>query len=190
METISNDFGQSAPVIPRNTKPVAESYSSISVFDLHSHPASYERTFHIRRFTLGNTEVKLVKDPLAHDWYLQLLKPGPKCSNTTITLTKTRCNYGGYREWFECPKCLKRAGVLYREDDDFRCRPCLGLGYWSQKMSYRTLLPTIRRWARLNEMSAERSRRLYRGKPTRYARRYERLRGRVQFGLPIKTKST
>lgn len=39
-----------------------------------------------------------------------------------IRMTKTSCNYGGHRNWFECPSCGKRVSVLY----GFRlqCRHC------------------------------------------------------------------
>ena len=48
-----------------------------------------------------------------------------------IDLTKTRCNYGGNRYWFNCPRCGKRVGALYRKPLSllFLCRLCQNLTY-------------------------------------------------------------
>src|SRR5664279_803481 len=117
---------------PKDTKPVVEERSSISVFELTNSGAFKERRYEgrsqHRAFNLGDTDVRVLYSELAHDWYLELANPGPRCGNTTISLVQTPCNFGGYRYWLECPKCLERAGILYRDEDNFRCRPCLGLG--------------------------------------------------------------
>ncbi len=54
-------------------------------------------------------------------------------NNQTIFLDKTRCNYGGFRYWFKCPKCNKRSGVLYSKHNNFFCRKCHKLPYPSQR---------------------------------------------------------
>lgn len=48
-----------------------------------------------------------------------------------IQLTKTRCNYGGSRHWWLCPKCSKRVSVLYCAGR-YVCRHCIGACYQSQ----------------------------------------------------------
>lgn len=67
---------------------------------------------------------------------------GEKTSyNYDVRLTKTVCNYWGYRYWFICPNCNKRYWVLYLNGRDlhFYCRKCLNLRYDTQtktKLSY------------------------------------------------------
>jgi len=56
-------------------------------------------------------------------------------SNQTLFLDKTRCNYGGFRYWFKCPRCSKRSEVLYEQYDEFLCRQCHKLPYSCQRES-------------------------------------------------------
>lgn len=55
-----------------------------------------------------------------------------------VSLTFTRCFFGGYRYWFVCPlicngvPCGKRVGVLYLTGKYFGCRSCHRLLYDSQ----------------------------------------------------------
>ena len=52
-----------------------------------------------------------------------------------IVLTQTKTNYGGIRYWFSCPKCQKRASVLYEDPFSLalQCRVCTGLKYKKQR---------------------------------------------------------
>jgi len=54
-------------------------------------------------------------------------------SNQILPLDKTRCNYGGFRYWFKCPRCSKRSEVLYEKYDEFLCRQCHKVPYTSQR---------------------------------------------------------
>lgn len=58
-------------------------------------------------------------------------------NNQAIPLTKTKCNYGGMRYWFLCPKCGRRVGNLYKRplSSLFLCRHCQNLTY--QLIKYR-----------------------------------------------------
>ena len=56
-------------------------------------------------------------------------------THQTVSLDKTRCNYGDYRYWFKCPRCNKRSGVLYNQHGEFLCRQCHKLPYSSQRES-------------------------------------------------------
>lgn len=47
-------------------------------------------------------------------------------------LTSTRCNYGGVRPWFMCPRCGYRAARLYLRRE-LQCRDCHGLAYPSTR---------------------------------------------------------
>ncbi len=49
----------------------------------------------------------------------------------TILLSKTYPNFGGERNWFICPNCHKRRGILYG-GKYFRCRECYGACYQTQ----------------------------------------------------------
>lgn len=44
----------------------------------------------------------------------------------------TSCNYGGFRYWFLCPGCGKRARILYGVGKYFLCRDCCNLTYGSK----------------------------------------------------------
>lgn len=48
-----------------------------------------------------------------------------------IKLSKTPCNYGGYRYWWLCPSCSKRVTVLFCAGV-YVCRHCLNAPYGSQ----------------------------------------------------------
>ena len=51
-----------------------------------------------------------------------------------IYLDKTPCNLGGFRYWFLCPNCGRRAGKLYRKilGEMYICRICNNLTYESR----------------------------------------------------------
>ena len=49
----------------------------------------------------------------------------------SIKLSKTTCNYGGCRHWFNCPSCSKRVSVLYCRGT-YICRHCTKANYGSQ----------------------------------------------------------
>lgn len=49
----------------------------------------------------------------------------------TIEISRTACNYGGSRPWLRCPRCNRRAGVLYLRGGRFTCRKCSGVAYAS-----------------------------------------------------------
>jgi hypothetical protein len=168
----------------RDTKPITEDYRAINMANLRKISPPKSRSSSDGSFTISGLRARLVHDHSAGDWYLDILDHGPKCNNSAITLLSTRCNYGGYREWFECPSCSRRAGVLYLLEDNFKCRTCLDLRYLSQRMNYMTMVPTFKRWAKAEKMDPNRCR-YYRGKPTRYTQRYEKLQAQIAMGMDI-----
>jgi hypothetical protein len=121
-------------------------------------------------FWLSKVEVQIRKDALG--WYLMLV--GTKDS---IIIVHTRCHYGGCREWFECPECKGRRSTLYRDHGKFKCRGCLDLVYYTQKMNYRGLEPILRRMKKCEEMQDTQKNlvRLYKGNPTKRMERYQKL---------------
>lgn len=50
----------------------------------------------------------------------------------TIPITRTPCNYGGSRPWFQCPRCWRKVGVLFLRSSNFMCRHCGRVAYSSQ----------------------------------------------------------
>ena len=185
-QEIPNDFGTPLPAWGiRPTKEVTEDRNSISIIKLRKTAAYEEREALCYDFLLGTIEMHFRKDLLLNDWYLEFTDPGPKNICSAITLVRTKCHLGGYRDWFECPRCSKRAGILYRDEDDFACRKCLFLGYRSQKVNYQTIEPIIRKMVKLREMSPRIEWQTYRGKPTKRAMRYEKLRAKVGMGLDM-----
>lgn len=69
-----------------------------------------------------------------------------------IEFTKTKCNYGGNRYWFICPKCNRRIGVMYRKplSNIFLCRYCNNLTYQLSKYRRAKEEQTIKIVHRLN----------------------------------------
>jgi len=55
---------------------------------------------------------------------------GVRCQ--TLPLEWTKCNFGGYQPWFNCPDCRRRAAKLYFRHSRFVCRKCCRLIYRSQ----------------------------------------------------------
>ena len=49
-----------------------------------------------------------------------------------VPFLETPCNYGGVRQWFACPYCLRRCEVLYCRRGGFYCRTCARVSYCSQ----------------------------------------------------------
>jgi hypothetical protein len=64
-----------------------------------------------------------------------------------ISLDQTKGRPGWNRSWFLCPGCGRRSAILYLGGKYFRCRPCLGLVYPSQKVS-----PSRRAQSRIREI--------------------------------------
>ena len=50
-----------------------------------------------------------------------------------VKLIWVPCNYGGKRVWFLCPKCGRRAAIVYATKIWFACRLCAGLTHRSQQ---------------------------------------------------------
>ena len=51
-----------------------------------------------------------------------------------IIVNRTRCNFGGSRVWWFCPRCGRRCAILYG-GRRFLCRNCHGIRYRSQSES-------------------------------------------------------
>jgi hypothetical protein len=82
----------------------------------------------------GNIEITTYEHrlELRYAWTPPGGSPQQKCYD--VTLERTRCRFGGWREWFRCPWCRRRCAVLYGVSGDgyFGCRLCLRLAYASE----------------------------------------------------------
>jgi hypothetical protein len=68
----------------------------------------------------------------AHDGWLELVyRANDETIRDVVRYRRTQTNFGGWRDWFECPRCLRACGVLYG-GKYFRCRKCHRLTYSSQ----------------------------------------------------------
>lgn len=56
-----------------------------------------------------------------------------KSVDEVVPLERTPCHFGGFRSWFRCPSCGRRAVKLYGAGTYFLCRRCYGLAYASQR---------------------------------------------------------
>ena len=90
-------------------------------------------------------QVKSRLSPECEQIYLPFKRQG-EIFNQSIQISKTPCNYGGYRYWFICSNCKRRVGVLYRQGY-FKCRHCLGVNYRTQLQQ-----PQDRLFKRLNAL--------------------------------------
>lgn len=100
--------------------------------------------------------------------------------NYKVWLVKTLCFFGGFRYWFQCINCKKRAGVLYSSDDYFLCRHCANLSYESCNENKRFRSGHFRIFSnscKADDYSEKIKRWYYKGKPTKKHLKYLKLRG-------------
>lgn len=89
-----------------------------------SYPAKYARLLVRRVFD------KLMPERAAKTE--QSIKPDQP-RGQAIRVTRTVCNYGGWRYWLICPTCKRRYGILYKRGvyQYYACRKCHDLTYTS-----------------------------------------------------------
>jgi hypothetical protein len=49
-----------------------------------------------------------------------------------VSMSQTKCRFGGVRHWFRCPSCERRCELLYLRFSRFACRHCNRVAYTSQ----------------------------------------------------------
>ncbi|MES3005396.1 MAG: hypothetical protein V4664_00415 [Patescibacteria group bacterium] len=161
-----------------------ESRASISIFKIKKAGVlDYPRSS--STFRIDGIKMRLVKDPYELDWYINLEEYGPTCNSSIINLIQTEPHFGKTREWLECTRCKSRAGILYREKDDFECRKCLNLVYSSSKMNYRSILPALMNDLKLKKIRYLSIRHTYKGKQTKRSMQYDKLRAKAMFGMEV-----
>jgi len=120
------------------SKPTVEGMRRLSIFSMHKHGVlnagksgswlwqnaeTREETGRIDYFCDGRS---LQLNYRVRDWGCEW-----ESIEEAILLTKTYPNFGGVRNWFICPSCHKRRGMLYG-GKYFRCRECYGACYQTQ----------------------------------------------------------
>ena len=62
----------------------------------------------------------------------------PTQTGQHFRLTRTACNYGGWRYWLICPDCLRRCGKVYKVTiyGRYKCRKCHDLTYTSAQEAH------------------------------------------------------
>lgn len=96
--------------------------------------------------------------------------------NQTFYLSKTLCEFGGYRYWFIC-KCGKQVGVLYKPNfsDKFACRCCYKLTYESRNRSgFEKRMGKVPSIPELDALRESAKRIFYKGKLTGKYIKYQR----------------
>ena len=89
---------------------------------------------------------------------------------TVVNFLKSNCNYGGFRYWYECPVCHKRAYKLYRVGG-YRCRKCFPSIYEKQTHSHRQRSNFYFLDKLFISDDLEGKRLVYKGKPTKWGRK-------------------
>jgi len=154
----------------------------ISIFDLKFVRVLSKQTFDSWACQSGDFRLLWRRDPRDDEIYLELAERGPKNNQSTFNIVTTPCHYGGVRYWFECPRCEERVAKLYEEKDDFYCRKCLDLEYYSHTVNYRSLEPILRRMRKLEDKKWTVKYSSYKGRMTKRAVRDEKLRWQVDVG--------
>lgn len=181
------------------TRAKAESTNRLSVFFLNKHgylSQGQSRRYGGIKWTMGSWENNInfwvsTGENEDESGYVELMytvtvnSTGEKTEMCyKISLTTTRCNYGGKRYWFICPLskngvyCGKRVGVIYSVDKWFGCRDCADVAYQAQFEGGTFRVGSV------TEPDVERAyneikRAYYNGKPTRKHKRYLRLRDKM-----------
>ena len=94
---------------------------------------------------IGHVQIQSFVSGNGYKTRLELTVRGCVTSSQRIGLTRTACNYGGWRWWFVCPVvkdevyCGNRVGKLYLPPGGkfFGCRQCYDLTYESCQRSHK-----------------------------------------------------
>ena len=82
-------------------------------------------------FEPSSIHIRVRGQQLFLNWYVKENDGKWNPVNMFIKLDWTPCHFGGYRPWFLCPRCGRRAAILYA-GQYFYCRVCRDLAYPSE----------------------------------------------------------
>lgn len=120
------------------TKPFPEQFVSLDIRELQKYEwLEPGRAYNQNKFRQGKKTG--VFSIVVYEDYLELSysvcnDQESRSPTQIINLTRTPCNFGGYRPWFLCPgdQCGRRVAILYGTDS-MLCRHCWGIAYQSQR---------------------------------------------------------
>ncbi|AZR42982.1 hypothetical protein MTMN5_03549 [Marinobacter salarius] len=122
----------------KTAKPFPEQFVALNIRELQEHAGlepgrAYSQHKHRRGKEYGVFSVVVYEDYLELG-YCARNHQGPRFPTQMINLTRTPCNFGGYRPWFICPgdQCGRRVAILYGPHS-MLCRHCWGIAYQSQR---------------------------------------------------------
>lgn len=122
----------------KSTKPFPEQFVVLNIRELQRHDGLESgEAYNLHKYKRG--EKCGAFSVVVYEDYLELAycahnRQGTRLPTQIINLTRTPCNFGGYRPWFLCPgdQCGKRVAILYGPSP-FLCRHCWGIAYKSQR---------------------------------------------------------
>lgn len=134
---LPNDFEAYAKFLPDEWEvskaPRLENLLQIYIKDLSRHGVLSDHLPHNMKVMHYGEPAGVIELQASHD-FLAIRTSQQGQSEQHIAMTQTACNFGGYRQWFMCPDCGRRVGVLYLQNK-FTCRHCTHLKYESQYKS-------------------------------------------------------
>lgn len=112
-------------------------------------------------------------------------KYGESAGETRVSLTTSKCNFGGKRYWFKCPHCNIRAGTLYKTNGYFACRSCHNLTYHSNNVSRKHKLYLYQKMIlkRRKALKLLKHKQFYANKPTKFKKYADRLLTSIYFDI-------
>lgn len=124
-------------------------------------------------------------EPLGDNYYLMNVEYEVQGEDISyqIPIVPQSCHFGGYRYWFTCLNCSKRAYFLHYSSLNkyFLCRECQDLRYDLQAINYGTsraslirLMRTIDKYEQISHGYT-----LYAGKPTKRALKRYRYKAKL-----------
>lgn len=138
MEQAANDLGIPPPKVPKRTR-AGQVEESLRIDAAHLRRSEVFQHGDAGRliWTLGPTEIATARyafTQMAGAGELAIeLQRGNERRRTRLVLTATTPNFGGFRFWFQCPRCSRRAQTLFVTQQKLEpaCRTCHGLQYRS-----------------------------------------------------------
>jgi hypothetical protein len=77
----------------------------------------------------ASIDVLALDDGLELSYTINPRREHPKNICYRVPIVSTKCNFGGKRPWFMCPRCNRRVGKLFLKNEHFLCRHCNDLTY-------------------------------------------------------------
>jgi len=120
----------------KKVRPVVEDFLNLDILDFNKEKllepgTDFKLTYSRNDRDIQSVSIVVGPDSLSLEYnYHQVTK------RQEVELTRTSCNYGGTRTWFQCSQCHAKRNTLYFGPDGFwACRQCLSLAYRVQALN-------------------------------------------------------